>query len=244
MRILVDDGRDPYLQPTKDNIIASMQWLVSGVQPGDSLFFHYSGHGGQVVDVDGDEGDGFDETILPLDFKRSGMIVDDLMNAILVQPLPPGVRMTVLFDSCHSGTALDLPFVYNSNGQIVDTASITPMNLFQSGSDPITATLSMLMGSRKKKMKQKHVIQQEKGSNADVIMFSSCRDDQLSTESRSGYGNIGAMSAAFIEALQASHQQTYLQLMRSTEQILRFGYQQKPQLSSSHPMNMNQPFVM
>lgn len=61
------------------------------------------------------------------------------MNTILVQPLPPGVRLTVLFDSCHSGTALDLPFVYNSNGQIVDTGSITPMNLFQSGSDPITA---------------------------------------------------------------------------------------------------------
>lgn len=32
--------------PTRDNIISAMKWLVSGAEPGDSLFIHYSGHGG------------------------------------------------------------------------------------------------------------------------------------------------------------------------------------------------------
>jgi hypothetical protein len=41
--------------PTRQNILASMQWLVQGAQPGDSLFFHYSGHGGSVRDRNGDE---------------------------------------------------------------------------------------------------------------------------------------------------------------------------------------------
>lgn len=55
-----------------------MQWLVRDARPGDSLFFHYSGHGGQAADLDGDEDDGFDETILPLDFKTAGEIIDDV----------------------------------------------------------------------------------------------------------------------------------------------------------------------
>lgn len=41
--------------------MAAMQWLVKDAQPNDSLFFHYSGHGGQTKDLDGDEADGYDE---------------------------------------------------------------------------------------------------------------------------------------------------------------------------------------
>lgn len=44
-------------------------------QPGDSLFFHFSGHGSQQYDRNGDEEDGYDETICPTDFRRAGQIV-------------------------------------------------------------------------------------------------------------------------------------------------------------------------
>jgi hypothetical protein len=56
---------------------------------GDSLFFHFryriyehvdiSGHGDQVQDRNGDEDDGYDETILPVDYSRAGQIVDDVL---------------------------------------------------------------------------------------------------------------------------------------------------------------------
>jgi len=69
--------------------------------------------------IDGDEVDGYDETILPVDYKKNGMIVDDEMNAIMVRPLPEGVRLTAVFDSCHSGTALDLPYIYGDDGKLV-----------------------------------------------------------------------------------------------------------------------------
>ena len=36
-----------------------------------------SGHGGQTPDLDGDEDDGYDEVIYPVDFKQAGHIVDD-----------------------------------------------------------------------------------------------------------------------------------------------------------------------
>lgn len=56
MVILMDDPSFNWRQqPTRQNILEAMRWLVSGAQPNDSLFFHYSGHGGQAKDVSGDE---------------------------------------------------------------------------------------------------------------------------------------------------------------------------------------------
>jgi hypothetical protein len=100
--MLVDDARNPRQIPTRANMIAAMQWLVAGAKPNDSLFFHYSGHGGQTKDLDGDEDDGNDEVIYPLDFKTAGHIVDDDLHTLLVKPLPAGCRLTAIFDSCHS----------------------------------------------------------------------------------------------------------------------------------------------
>lgn len=77
-----------------------MRWLVWQAQPGDSLFFHYSGHGGQKRDLNGDEVDNMDETILPIDHDRGGggEILDDEIHAIMVKTLPRGVRLTAVFD--------------------------------------------------------------------------------------------------------------------------------------------------
>lgn len=99
-------------------MLDAMRWLVSGAQTHDSLFFHYSGHGGQTPDLDGDEVDGYDEVIFPVDFQKRGHIVDDEMHDIMVKPLPIGCRLTAVFDSCHSGTVLDLPYIYSSRGRL------------------------------------------------------------------------------------------------------------------------------
>lgn len=72
MVVLTDDAQvrmfsfsqrqqDPNFQPTKQNILNAVKWLVSDAKAGDSLWFSYSGHGTQVVDTDGDEDDGYDE---------------------------------------------------------------------------------------------------------------------------------------------------------------------------------------
>jgi hypothetical protein len=79
MVILTDDQLNPASQHTRANIIRACQWLVAGARPNDSLFLHFSGHGGQTEDLDGEEEDGLDETICPVDFKTSGMIVDDVL---------------------------------------------------------------------------------------------------------------------------------------------------------------------
>ena len=74
-----------------------MNWLVRDASPDDSLFFHCqciscgiwgwlyshyiysdSGHGGQTKDLDGDEEDGYDEVIYPMDFEEAGHLTDDV----------------------------------------------------------------------------------------------------------------------------------------------------------------------
>lgn len=101
--------------PTRANILRAMQWLVAGAQPGDVLFFQYSGHGAQVADNSGMESDGYNETICPCDYRDAGQIVDDEIWLHLVAPLPSGVRLTAIMDCCHSGTGMDLPFTWNPN---------------------------------------------------------------------------------------------------------------------------------
>uniref|UniRef100_A0A7S4QP01 C2H2-type domain-containing protein n=1 Tax=Alexandrium monilatum TaxID=311494 RepID=A0A7S4QP01_9DINO len=110
MMVLTDDNPDRRLQPTRANVMRSFQWLAQGVQPGDVLFFHYSGHGAQQEDPNYAEEDGYDETICPADFNSAGMIVDDEIFDQIIATLPPGVKLTAVMDCCHSGTGLDLPF--------------------------------------------------------------------------------------------------------------------------------------
>ncbi|KAJ3899843.1 caspase domain-containing protein [Lentinula edodes] len=116
--LLTDDNPNPRSQPTRRNMIEAMRWLVQSARCHDSLFFHYSGHGGQTKDLDGDEVDGMDEVIFPVDFQQKGHIVDDDLFKIMVRPLPAGCRLTALFDSCHSGTVLDLPFIYSASSRL------------------------------------------------------------------------------------------------------------------------------
>ncbi|KAH6813493.1 hypothetical protein C2S51_022511 [Perilla frutescens var. frutescens] len=113
--ILILAEKDAYLEPTRKNIEDGFQWLMRGIQPGDSLLFYFSGHGLRQRGLHGDEIDGFDETICPLDFETNGMIFDNYINQTIVKPLIEGVTLHAIVDSCHSGTVLDLPHVYNMN---------------------------------------------------------------------------------------------------------------------------------
>ena len=81
---------------------------------------HTTGHGGRITDQDGDEDDGYDETLIPVDFQRVGQIRDDDILKNLVRPLAAGVTMTCLMDCCHSGTVLDLPYRFTADGDVME----------------------------------------------------------------------------------------------------------------------------
>jgi hypothetical protein len=71
------------------------------------------GHGGSSVAFDGSDQD---EVIFPVDFRLEGYIIDSEMHRIMVQPLMSGVRLTVIFDSSHSSTTVELPYICSTQG--------------------------------------------------------------------------------------------------------------------------------
>lgn len=90
---------------TRDRILTTLVELVRVSGPQDTLYFHFSGHGSQVQDLNGDEEDGLDETLVPQDGRSGDVkdIVDDELDAIFSKLR---ARSTlIVLDSCHSGTA-------------------------------------------------------------------------------------------------------------------------------------------
>lgn len=120
MRVLTDDQSSSSSCPTRANLVEGLKWLVAEAQPGDALFFHFSGHGAQQEDPTYREEDGYDETICPSDFQATGMIVDDEIFDLIVAPLPSGAKLTAVLDCCHSGTVLELPFTWHPTGWAED----------------------------------------------------------------------------------------------------------------------------
>eukprot|EP00756_Hemistasia_phaeocysticola_P050035 Hpha_TRINITY_DN24675_c0_g1::TRINITY_DN24675_c0_g1_i1::g.147417::m.147417 len=161
MRVLLNE------QARRKAIIDGMKWLVWGARPGDSLFFFFAGHGSQVPDLDGDEDDGLDETILPVDFRdpQHGMILDDLMWEIMIKNLPAGCRLTAIMDCCHSGTGLDLPYGLVTTRE--DWAR------YVNGQAPVHQSLQPLSETEVR----------FRSSKGDVLLFSGCCDDQTSEDS-------------------------------------------------------------
>jgi len=53
------------IKPTRVNILKHLLELI--VSDAKTLFFHYSGHGSQTADDNGDESDGRDECLCPID---------------------------------------------------------------------------------------------------------------------------------------------------------------------------------
>ena len=100
MRILTD------ARATTKAILDGLAWLTAGASPGDVLVFHYSGHGSQVPDRNGDETtDRLDEIICPYDLDWNHPLTDDDLAAACAG-VPPGALLTVILDCCHSGTGL------------------------------------------------------------------------------------------------------------------------------------------
>ena len=86
---------------TRETVKKAIRDAAGQLSSGDLYLLTYSGHGGQVTDIDDDEEDGKDDTWCLYD----GQLLDDEINVLLAE-FNPGVRVLVLSDSCHSGTML------------------------------------------------------------------------------------------------------------------------------------------
>lgn len=94
---------------TRNNILEGFKNLLMNCQAGDFLFFVYSGHGSYAIDRNGDEKDGRDELIVSCDLQG---ILDDELKALIQTYLKADVTLFALFDSCFSGSVLDLKYQF------------------------------------------------------------------------------------------------------------------------------------
>jgi secreted trypsin-like serine protease len=99
-------------QATRANILKAFDdWLIRDSAPGARVFFFMSSHGAQVPDLNGDEEDGLDETLVPYDTRLEtqngkkvllNQIIDDEIDELLKRIADR--KVTVVVDACHSGT--------------------------------------------------------------------------------------------------------------------------------------------
>lgn len=258
------DPRGPFW-PNGHNMMAAFQWLIS--EPGTINFLHYSGHGGQVADDGGNRISGFDDTIVPYDFERNGQIPSGILHRALVSSLPPNSSLFIIFDCCHSGSAVELPFVFradeNGNVSMIDNIQ-AGMRLMGAGAhliqggftmDKVGEARQLFAGAQsffKGLMHEEAQTDQYGLSQEDfadeyrseqpkqVWMYSGCRDDQTSADASIAGSHVGAMSWAFLECMKNfGPNQSYIQVLQNTRQILKGRYEQIPQLSVGYEQDLN-----
>ncbi|KUI59250.1 Metacaspase-1 [Cytospora mali] len=245
--------------PSGENLLAAFKWLTSYNEAGDIVWLSYSGHGGQVKDMDDDRPTGFDDTICPVDFRENGQISSET------------ARLTILFDCCHSGSACELPFVFRPDAE----GNINLMDQIKKGVSLVRAAEHLVQGgwSRDKMadakmllggatdffnglhhkrgdavddegLAREHFQEHWEREGKDVWMFSGCRDDQTSADATIAGAATGAMSWAFIGTMRENPELSYVQVLQNTRQALMDNYSQVPQLSCGGHYDLDQPLLL
>lgn len=115
--VVTDEFPEDVGRATYEELIFTLMKLAAASwhEDLDFVVIHFSGHGRQTPDLEGDEEDGLDEGIVPVDYKVTGVLRDDRLLS-LIKVFNPKTRVLCVFDCCHSGTILDLPFVWGGDG--------------------------------------------------------------------------------------------------------------------------------
>lgn len=119
-------------------VVAELGKAAGRLQSGDILFVSYSGHGGQVDDVNNEEEDRQDETWCLWDRQ----LIDDELFRLWSQ-FNSGVRIVVLSDSCHSGTVLRMLGALESLQRDLSKSGSAPSDLQRSAIEGLTKALEV-----------------------------------------------------------------------------------------------------
>lgn len=212
---------------TKKNIQAAIKQTVGGAKKGDVVLLHFSGHGSNVPDNDGDEADYRDEILCPHDLDWKNPLTDDWLRATF-DKMRDGVSLTVIFDCCHSGTATRA--VLPPDAPIIPRYLPSPWDLVaaESGRKMRGTVRATVHGASRQARKRSDVV------TADIpeILVSGCRDYQTSADARIGGSFNGALTYNLVAALkEAKGKISYRDMhKRALARLKADGYDQIPQL--------------
>lgn len=180
-------------QATFDNITRQLSQFISKTKKGDIVYVHFSTHGQPVEDINGDEEDGWDEAIIPIDaykiykkgvYEGKNHLTDDLLNKYikkLREKIGPTGFLYVTIDACHAGT---------SSRANDDTVRGTKVGF--------TYNNKVFKPSSSKKS---HYKVETSAKLSNVMFLEACRSDQINTEIKVGSKRYGPLSYNIAQTL-------------------------------------------
>ncbi len=201
-------------QATRQGILTAFEeHLINQAKPGDTVVFHFSGHGGRVVDPDKDSSDGKNSTLIPIDsgYNSSGGVVQDIMGHtlfLLMYALKTD-NVTVVLDSCHSGGAKRGNFVVRSRNN---------SEKFQISPKEIEYQRSLL---KRLNLSPQEFIRLRRQNIAKGVVIASARREQLAVDASFDDFSAGAFTYLFTQhiwqqAQNESVKRTLVDVSRST----------------------------
>ena len=227
------------LQATKKAMQSAIQKLIASGKKGDVLFLHYSGHGANVPDDNGDEADHRDEILCPTNLDWNDPLRDDWLRTTF-DKLRSGVSLTVIMDCCHSGT--NTRAITPPDAPIKERFLPCPLDLMavESGKK-LSGALRGQLGKAPRGGKRKSDI-----VHADIpeLLITGCRDTQTSADAKIGGTFNGALTYYLVESIkQAKGNLTYRELhQQTTAKLKKNDYDQVPQLEGQRTA-FDRPFL-
>lgn len=206
---------------TKGNILQALGDLVTDAGSGDVVVFTYSGHGTWYPDQgEDDEPDNRDEAICACDAD----ILDDEIRGV-IRRLDPAARLTVISDSCHSGTVTRARLERTLNAGPAPPEH-APRPRYMPPVKDVHAFRSELIPIRRRFLYPE--------SDMQEVLLTGCNATESSWDAYiDGQWN-GAMSANAIRLIKSDLSQTYRQLHQKLHPILVSRTNpQHPQLEGS-----------
>lgn len=218
-------------QATKKNVVAALKDLLSGAQAGDVLVFQNSSHGSYVTEVGGDEML-YDEVLCPYDIASNHIKDDELYE--LFSAVKRGVRLTIILDNCHAGTA--------TRAIVGEEAGMrTPDDRRRRFLSPALRGLPILEDPWKAKPKGKLARPE---SEMNEVLLGGCTDVESSYDAYFSGVYHGAMTYFALRVIrEANYRLTYSQLHSRVLNLITAGYPQHPQLEGKLENKRRQIFT-
>ena len=180
-------------QATFSNIVSQVAQFTSKTKKGDIVYLHFSTHGQPVEDINGDEEDGWDESIVPIDayklykkgvYEGKKHLTDDLLNKYiknLRERIGPSGYLYVIVDACHAGTSS------RANDETIRGTHVG-----------FTYNNKVFKPSNNKKS---HYRIEALANQSNVMFVEACRPDQVNTEIIVGGKRYGPLSFNIAQTL-------------------------------------------
>jgi len=216
---------------TTDRMKRELVKLVDGARPGDVLFFHYSGHGSQIIDKSGEEGDGLDEILCPVDLNwQDKVIVDDFLKTVF-DSVPAGVNLTILLDCCNSGGGVDAVEEFQTEaGEARD--AVGRHGRYMEPPPEIKAQMANLP----KQVRTRSIL---RNVDSTCMLITGAQAHQTAADALIDGTYQGATTYALDRAVRGlGRSATYYQVIHHLNQFMKdFGFTQRPQLDGPRSLH-------